>query len=407
MNLVVVPFHDWKKSEREGFRTRDVHLIQELARHPSVEKLLIVDRPSSWAEVALLRRPWHVRKGTAIHRTHSTQLTQVGPRAFVLDMLLPEIVRPVVMRRRWIPYAFALPAVSSAIEEAQQQLDIGPTYALLLFEPLFAPLLQHLKPSVLAIDAVDNLLKHALYRDMPGLADMYALCQEHAQVITTNSPENAAWLGQGRDDVHCIPNGVDTTFFDPNERRPVPHDIQDIPRPIVGYAGKMQEMVDVDLAIATAQALPDVSFVFIGQQLDEKWMRPLWRLDNVYYLGDKLYESLPSYLSCFDVCSIPYSPIRQHGVDPIKFYEYLAMQKLVVTTNIGAVSRFAEVPRVCVARTRDEYVAGVSAFVELVRRGEALPPFALPEECTWRSKADRILGLIDNKMPTDGRYEHA
>jgi hypothetical protein len=45
MNLVCIPFHDWNKSEREGFRTRDVHLLEEFGKHPLVEKILVVNRP--------------------------------------------------------------------------------------------------------------------------------------------------------------------------------------------------------------------------------------------------------------------------------------------------------------------------------------------------------------------------
>ena len=36
MNIIAIPFHDWRKSKKEGFRTRDCHLINALQKDEKV-----------------------------------------------------------------------------------------------------------------------------------------------------------------------------------------------------------------------------------------------------------------------------------------------------------------------------------------------------------------------------------
>ena len=55
--ILAFPFHDWRKLQVEGFRTRDAHLLEAFARRPDVERLLVVDRPTSFAERVARRGP--------------------------------------------------------------------------------------------------------------------------------------------------------------------------------------------------------------------------------------------------------------------------------------------------------------------------------------------------------------
>ncbi len=189
MNLVAVPFHDWKKCETEGFRTRDAHLLQEFQRHARVDRLLVVDRPISIAEMLLRRRPRCVRKGRRIYRRGRRCLTQVDAATFVLDVLVGELVRPVLERQRWIPYAYGLPFVGRAVAEAVRHLDME-DYVLFLGSPLPVPLARQLEPRVLVLDAVDDLTRHAGLAWMrEELRGYYEQCRTRADVIFANSAE--------------------------------------------------------------------------------------------------------------------------------------------------------------------------------------------------------------------------
>lgn len=391
MNLVDIPFHDWKKCEREGFRTRDAHFMQEFANHPAIEKLLIINRPISISEMVLLRRNWRPLHGNTFYQDGDICITQVGPAVYTLDILIREFVRPLRMKRGWTPYIFGQHKVAAAVETALMQLSIDADYAVFTSAPIFAPLIPNLSPRVVGFDAQDNLLKHAFYQDVKNLASYYDFFLERADFISANSPETTNWFRQKRSDARHISNGVDKKVFSPYRSWDIPSDMELIPSPIVGYAGKMQEMFDVDLMSTIVQQLPDVNFVFIGQELNSDWMKPLWRYPNSHYLGDKPYAQLPDYLAAFDVCIIPYNQERQHGVDPIKFYEYLAMGKPVVTTNIGGVSAFHDFPQVRIAENTGDFLEGVRYFADAMREGRPIPISELPEAYTWEAKANEII----------------
>ena len=390
IDLAIIPFHDWRKSEREGFRTRDGHFLHHLSKHPAIGKLLVINRPISWAEIVLFRRNWRVQQGKLIDKQHSAYLTQINDKTYTLDIVIPELVQPLIKHRNWIPEVFGSPHVLKIVRTTLERMQMAQHYGMLVSAPIFVPLVKQLNPHVFALDAQDNLLKHSLYRDVPKLADYYQYCLDSAQLLTTNSHETQKWFASQRPDALWIPNGVDPNVFNAENSYPLPPDLAAVRRPVVGYAGKMQEMFDVNLMMQTATALPSVNFVCIGQVLDQEWVKPLWKLPNVFYLGDKHYTELPAYLAGFDICTIPYNQTRQHNVDPIKFYEYVAMGKPVVTTAIGNVEAFFDFPQVHIAHSADEFIAGIQSELGILQQSRSRIIRKLPEENYWAFKIEQI-----------------
>lgn len=393
LNIVAVPFHDWKKSQMEGFRTRDAHLLQEFSQHPLVNKLLIVDRPISIAEMLILQKPLRVRDGNLLQRSGFSWLTQLGEKIFVLDTFVPQLIRPILQRRKWLPYIYGQNYIKQAVVNAIQYLDLE-SYVLFLSSPLPVPLYDQMNPPSLVLDAVDNLTKATGFSSMREEIDRYyQRIRRDASVIFANSIETSEWLSQGREPAIYIPNGVNPDHFHKTDRK-CPDDLLKLPAPIVGYAGKMQELFDVELLCEAAESLPETSFVCIGQILNSKWMKQLWNYPNVHYLGDKHYEDLPNYLAYFDVCIIPYNIERQHGGDPIKFYEYLAAGKPVVTTNIGGVSDLSYFPQVKVVSDSEEFLSALEEIITFLHEGNTFPSPELPEDVKWSRKADMMINQI-------------
>lgn len=397
INLVVIPFHDWKKCEREGFRTRDAHFMQEFERHPDVDKILVIDRPTSISEMVLLRRNIQPKTGELINKGDSYYLTKINEKVYILDILVPEIIKPLLMKRNWTSYIFGNKKICQAVLCALEDLQIKDKFSLFISAPLFVPLVKQLSPKVFAFDAQDNLLKHAMYRDVKGLREKYLYCLEHADLVYTNSKQTADWFSETRPDVVHIPNGVDSNVFNNQYPYPVPEDMVDISSPIIGFAGKMQEMIDIDLVEKAVVRFPDVNFVFIGQKLNPKWTERIWKYSNVHYLGDKYYQTLPRYLSHFDVCIIPYNKVTHHNVDPIKLYEYLAMGKPVVTTRVGGSDTFSDFPQVRIADSTEEFIRGLEYYLEKIKANQEIEIKPLPEYCLWEYKANQIVKDIVDK----------
>jgi len=130
-----------------------------------------------------------------------------------------------------------------------------------------------------------------------------------------------------------LDHGVDYEMFAAAEYNPdEPEDIAGIKRPIVGYFGALDgHKLDIDFLDAVAGRLPEMSFVFIGKpSLD---CSSLSARKNVCLLGQKTYEQIPHYGKCFDVAILPWKINKwTEAANPIKFKEYLALGKPVVST---------------------------------------------------------------------------
>jgi glycosyltransferase involved in cell wall biosynthesis len=111
-----------------------------------------------------------------------------------------------------------------------------------------------------------------------------------------------------------------------------PADIADVPRPIAGYFGSLTQTNDQEAFLAAARALPDFSFVFIGQVAGD--YSRLEAEPNVFFLGPKPHDLIPRYGRQFAICFMGWLPHEWiASCSPLKTIEYLALGKPVVCTG--------------------------------------------------------------------------
>ena len=130
-----------------------------------------------------------------------------------------------------------------------------------------------------------------------------------------------------------LDHGVDYEMFATAERdSEKPQDIAGIKKPIIGYFGALDgHKLDVGFLDSVAKLLPEMSFVFIGKPSVD--CSDLSSRKNVWLLGQKSYEQIPHYGKCFDVAILPWKINKwTEAANPIKFKEYLALGKPVVST---------------------------------------------------------------------------
>ncbi|WP_079527207.1 glycosyltransferase [Halobacillus hunanensis] len=134
------------------------------------------------------------------------------------------------------------------------------------------------------------------------------------------------------ENIYYLPNGVwnkDYSFNNTIQTQDIPKDTLSINKPIVFFMGAIAGWVDTELIRFVAESRPEYSFVFIGAKVKKR----LPEISNIYFLGQKKYEELPSYLSQAKVAIIPFKVNRlTTAVTPLKFYEYLSSSTPVVTT---------------------------------------------------------------------------
>lgn len=177
---------------------------------------------------------------------------------------------------------------------------------------------------------------------------------------------------------HVSPHGVDLDHFAQarSERIETPADIQDLPGPVIGFFGLIEQWIDLDLVDYLAEQRPDWTFVLVGRIAVPEKNVP--RRSNIRYLGVRPYAQLPQYGARFDAAIIPYRLTRQvlHA-NPIKLREYLAMGKPIVSVSTPEIDKYADVVRI--ARTREEFLAKLS---EVIAAG--------PCEADVRNRVERV-----------------
>ena len=384
--ILAFPFHDWRKLQVEGFRTRDAHLLEAFARRLDVERLLVVDRPTSFAERVARRGP--ERAAGSLEREWQSggvraSLTEVLPSTLVLDLAVADFLAPIRRRRGWWFDVFARADVGAAIDEAAQ-VALGAPTDTVAWVPTVAPVLFGREGRV-QFDALDNWLIHPTLRRHATEAEAaYATIVPRADRVFATGPASARVLTRWRPDVTLQPNGVDPEAFAGPVDRPA-----DLPgAPVVGYAGKLAERIDDDLVAAVARDLPEVQFVFVGPVLNTGAIRAMRGQPNVQVLGDRPYSDLPAYVRSFDVAWIPHRVgAGETGGDPIKLYEYWAAGRQVISTRIDGSEAWA-----AQARLVDDAAQAAEAIGGLIS-GALLPlPTTIPAGRTWDEIADAILG---------------
>lgn len=395
IDLIVFPMHDWRKSEKEGFRTRDTHLIQHFEKNKNVNKILVIDRPITFPEMLLRRRVWKIKSGKVIKKRATTCLSQVSPKIFVYDIFSLEMLKPLILKRDWWHHIFQKESILKKIYKCVQDLNMA-NKVLFLWNPLSTGVIGNLEEKLIVFDALDNWTKHPEMKDRKGwIKKGYEIIKEKADIIFTNSEETQKLLENSKTHPILISNGVDAEFFQQIKEN-IPEDIKTIPRPIIGYAGKIAKRIDVNLLSFLASNLAQMSFVLIGQFLDKKWVAPLFKFKNIHFLGDKHYTQLPYYLKSFDICIIPHNiKSLESGGDPIKLYEYLAVGKPVVTTHIGGVDVFKDV--ITIANTKEEFLEGIIYWLKKIKENKTLSENlrnSLTESCSWGYKADTMINCI-------------
>jgi teichuronic acid biosynthesis glycosyltransferase TuaH len=158
-----------------------------------------------------------------------------------------------------------------------------------------------------------------------------------ADVLIASSPSVAeTWRSRGYDPV-LIPHGSAPDAFAGTDAAPLPGDV-DLPAPIAGFIGHINDRVDVGLLEAVADT--GSSLLLVGPRHEKDNLGRMERLlarDNVAWVGPKPFETLPSYYRAMDVCLVPYGDSAYNrGSFPLKILEYLSAGRGVVASDLPA-----------------------------------------------------------------------
>lgn len=258
------------------------------------------------------------------------------PQENITVYALPPVL-PFFNKYRWIN-RWNQKRQAAFVRRKMQAHGFGNETVLWCYSPSSADITAHLPHKYLIYDCVD---RHSAYQGhlTPAVVDgMERDLACGADMVFSTAVGLHETLRQYHPDAQMIPNGAAYEIFSrvqtERDSLPCPEEMKNLPHPVFGFVGMLQECIDYDLLEALAKERPDATIFCIGRTLPGVSLDRFKPYANVVFRGLVPQTALPAYIAQFDVClNVFRAGALSRDVSPLKFYEYLATGKPVVSTR--------------------------------------------------------------------------
>lgn len=276
-------------------------------------------------------------------------------------------------------------------------------YVAWYYTPMARDFSRHLEPLLTVYDCMDEL--SAFAGAPPSLSLNEKELFEAADLVFTGGASLFESKRKHHTAVHLYPSSVDLEHFaSARELHQEPQDQRSIPYPRLGYAGVIDERMDIDLLDGIARLRPDWQFVMLGPVVKiDPAILPANR--NIHYLGMKPYADLPAYFSGWRIGMLPFALNEStRYISPTKTPEYLAAGLSVISTPIADVVKpYGELGLASIVRNAEEFIGAAERIF-----GSAATERANPKadaflarnswDKTWRCMDEDISAAITKKQ---------
>jgi len=227
-----------------------------------------------------------------------------------------------------------------------------------------------------------------------------------ADVVFAGGPKIHSAKSKVSSNCHCYGCGVDVRHFG-RARLPettVPVDVAELPGPVLGFFGVVDERLDYDLLAAIADAHPEWSVAIIG---------PATKVDpakfpqrpNLHWLGGRDYGQLPGYVKRFDVCMMPFALNEAtEFINPTKALEYMATGRPIVSTRIeDVVLQFSDV--VSIASSHEQFIAACESAIAAPCEMRMARGLTLARKNSWDSIVKSLEAHVADVLTNRERAE--
>jgi UDP-galactopyranose mutase len=238
---------------------------------------------------------------------------------------------------------------------------------------------QGLAPSAVIYDCMDEL---SMFKGAPArlhVNEMELLSM--ANLVFTGGVSLYEYKRALHPNIFPFPSGVDVTHFAQARGRTYERQEQlGIPHPRLGYAGVIDERIDLALIHEAARLRPEWHFIYIGPVV-KIVPASLPQAPNIHWLGMQNYQDLPSFFAGWDVAIMPFAiNDATRFISPTKTPEFLSSGLQVVSTPVRDVVRpYGDLGLARIASTADEFVAACDQAM------------AFKMGMKWRERADAFL----------------
>lgn len=386
----------WQNWEDRGFANRSANIANVLSKHPAVDALVVVNNPTSYIQMF---------KKYITKTLSSRTINRHSINWYLMDEVSPKTT--VVEQVRLFPRAYAHPitfllnnllydgGLTRIVKEVMAEKSRAPL-VLWLNSPVFVKYAGWLGEDLVVYDARDDWVSHPQLRPIRrAIANGYKLTKGKADLVFTVSERLASKFNGGRPEVFHVPNGVNDEVFNKIHNK-TPDDLANLPRPIIGYVGKMQQRFDVAFLAKVARLMPGVSFALVGPVFTPEHFKPVRKIPNVHFLGWKHQSTIPSYIKNFDICMMPHvDDDFTSAMNPIKLYEYLAMGKPTICTRVQGLEQFDRF--IEIANDPESFVELARLFL-LEPEDKKLERMNFARKQDWDTRVDYMIKIVNRKL---------
>jgi len=220
-----------------------------------------------------------------------------------------------------------------------------------------------------------------------------------SDVCVANSAYLASYCRQHNPNSADVGQGCDLELFAAGRNSPLPGDIADLPRPLIGYVGALQALrLDIPLLEQLATDRPEWHFVLVGPEDEGFRNSRLHQLPNVHFTGSRDISRLPAYINAFDVCLNPQLLNEVTiGNYPRKIDEYLALGKPVVATRTETMVLFRD--HTYLAESAADYLPLIERALNEDTPERQAARIAFAATHTWENSVKAIYSAIARVHP--------
>jgi glycosyltransferase involved in cell wall biosynthesis len=199
--------------------------------------------------------------------------------------------------------------------------------------------------------------------------------------------------------IQVIRNATNYGNFDRKHYAPIQflEKIKESSNPIIGYSGMVSfSRIDTAFLDFLIQNRPLWEFLFVGPA-HQNFVERYAKYHNVHMIDAVSYQDLPCYIRYFDVAIVPFL-VNAHtkGNDLLKFHDFLAMGKPVVSTDIGGARDLQDL--VSIAESPSAFLAKVESALGHQNEEEILKRKRKAMENSWPIRIKGLKELICHKL---------
>ena len=237
----------------------------------------------------------------------------------------------------------------------------------------------------------------AISRELDFLGSVENIFVVSRQLKTEISPENPA--------IMVNPNGVDTTRFDPAQASSTPKTPYGLEgRPVVGWIGGFSPDRGLEAFVHIARHLsrqrPEIRFLLAGDGPLRGWVEHQVNTsglkERMVLTGSLPRRDVPNCIAAMDIALAPYPADGAAYFSPLKVFEYMAMERAVVASDIGQCAELLKngAGMVLPPDRTDQWVGAISTLVDAPEKRKSMGKQARERvlaHYTWEENTRKIV----------------